>query len=134
MDLNICKKCEKNCFIYRFDYKYNNFFIDIKQDNVYATIYFEEKNNKKIKQIFNKYLYYDDVKSQKYLLRNLTMKKNEFCPYYAEHLMSDLSHNEKMKLWYKKQKKIISLKKQLEKNKKGVILCQEDQPQKIIIM
>ena len=48
MDLNICKKCEKNCFIYKLDCIDDNFFISIRQDNIiYENIYFEEKNDYK---------------------------------------------------------------------------------------
>ena len=134
MDLNICKKCTNFCLMYDLNRKEDEVIMIVKSNGIFENIHFEEKLNKKMNSILDKYCFYGDNYARNYIIRNFTMKKNDFCPYFVEHLMSDLKHKSRVKSWKKKQKKIISLKKQLEKERKGVILCQEDQQQKIITM
>jgi hypothetical protein len=142
MDLNICKKCEYNCVPQTILPSEDKISVIMEDKQGYQIVFYFEKENKN-RKIYQKLFHKDfngifcdeiDIKYVRAVLRNLIMVQNNDCPFYAEHLMSDITFHEKRMEFEKRQKKLISLKKKVAKNKKGVILCQDDQQQKTITM
>lgn len=136
MNLEICKNCDKCCNFETIVVNDNNepelttrttggFYELIKCEKI-------DVNNKIFKKILNGTFYCDEYYENlddfylPTLFRNLIMQPNELCPYFAEHLMSDLVYLDRMKQWKNKQKKIVSFKKKLAKKQKDVILYDKE--------
>ena len=128
MDVNICKKCDNGCYFGDIIKKDGSDIIirsTVRMGSCESWVcYFEfpDKNHpyykiiKKISDSAFPFEFFDEGSiDKKSLLRNLTMMENDICPYYAEHLLSDINHIERVKKWKNKQKKIIKIKKLIEK-------------------
>lgn len=128
MNYHICKKCNKCLFKRikkRVDISNNeNCYLIVKQPssegwsifNMVQTEIPIEIKNKTLKQleydsITKEFYFYKRVDGEQIiywddLLREIKMKKNEFCPYYMEHYFDDMEHQKRKKDWKKKQKNL----------------------------
>lgn len=126
MDYNICKNKCNQCYL-RSIKNYSEeelpsiisswWVLIKKQENIFA-YYYEIPIKKPLQKLLNKlstdelkkeYYFYDKVHEIRYtnmddLLRNIEMEKNDICPYYMEHFLSDIEHKSKKKEFMKKQK------------------------------
>jgi len=126
MNYNICKKKCNQCYLKSIkNYSEEElpsiisswWVLITKQDNVFSN-YYEIPIKKPLQKLLNKlsndelkkeYYFYDKVHEIRYtnmddLLRNIEMEKNDICPYYMEHFLSDIEHKSKKKEFMKKQK------------------------------
>lgn len=126
MNYNICKKKCNQCYLKSIkNYSeeelpsiISSWWVLIKkQDNIFSN-YYEIPIKKPLQKLLNKlsndelkkeYYFYDKVHEIRYtnmddLLRNIEMEKNDICPYYMEHFLSDIEHKSKKKEFMKKQK------------------------------
>lgn len=126
MNYNICKNKCNQCYLKGIQ-KYSEeelpsiisswWLLIKKQDGVFSNYYeipIEKPSQKILNRLYanefkNKYDFYDRTHEiwgvySDDLLRNIEMKKNDICPYYAEHYLSDIEHKERKKAWKKKMK------------------------------
>lgn len=126
MDINFCKyKCNNCQFHSLFKNKEDNqWYLKIKQ-MWYCDIPIEplsDKMQKQLCRIDEYYIYAHSIKNAVDFFRNIKMKSNTICPYFLEHEMSDIQHEEKLKNWFIRQKKKKKLIKKLANVRKNIIL------------
>lgn len=131
MDVNICKhKCNNQCCFDSLFEKDGEWFLYLKNGSssiVETSVFKIEKPKKKIlnflykskeTSIIQEYkfynYYYNDYAyiSIDYILRNVHMLPNDFCPYCTEHFLKDIEHERRIK----EDKKLRKKKKELRKN------------------
>lgn len=120
MNYNICKnKCNQCCLKSIQNDSEEWWLYIIKNDDFFAFPYdYRFPIKKPLQKLLNQlstnelkkeYYFYDKIYETIYtnmddLLRNIEMEKNDMCPYYMEHLLSDIEHKERKKAWKKKMK------------------------------
>lgn len=127
VDINFCKYKCNNCEFHDVfkNQEDNQWYLRIIQQMWYHDIPIEQPSDKIQKQFFKFdqcYIYVCSMENAVDFFRNIKMKSNTFCPYFFEHEMSDIRHEEKLKNWFIRQKKKKKLIKKFANARKNIIL------------